>query len=159
MSQGSLTHYFRPNSRPPSEIAVVWRHGYRTERWPWSKLSSVATQFARELEARGIGRGERVFLWGPNTGEWLAVFIGCLLRGAIVVPMDAIAAPGFARRVIAEAAPRMAVISRDMPPLEGIASIVLEQLEENLRGRAADPNDSSALKRSDALEIVFTSGT
>ena len=89
------------------------------------KLSSLAVQFARELEARGIGCGERVFLWGPNTGEWLAVFIGCLLRGAIVVPMDAIAAPEFARRVIAEAAPRLAVISREMAPLVGIDSIAL----------------------------------
>jgi long-chain acyl-CoA synthetase len=159
MAHESLAHYFRAESRPAREIAVAWRHGYRMERWAWRKLSGVAVQFARELEARGIGRGERVFLWGPNTGEWLAVFIGCLLRGAIVVPMDAIAAPEFARRVIAEAAPRLAVISRDMPPLEGIASIVLEHLEENLRGRAADPYDSSALKRSDALEIVFTSGT
>ena len=159
MSQGSLTHYFRPNSRPPSEIAVVWRHGYRTERWTWSKLSSVATQFARELEARGIGRGERVFLWGPNTGEWLAVFIGCLLRGAIVVPMDAIAAPEFAQRVISEAAPRLAVIWREMPPPAGIPSIVLEDLEAIVSARPMSAYDSSGLKRSDPLEIVFTSGT
>ncbi len=102
---------------PPAKLRSPGASGYRTERWPWRKLSSVAVQFARELEARGINRGERVFLWGPNTGEWLAVFIGCLLRGAIVVPMDAIAAPEFARRVIAEAAPRLAVISRDMSQL------------------------------------------
>jgi long-chain acyl-CoA synthetase len=159
MSQGSLTHYFRPNSRPPREIAVGWRHGYRTERWPWSKLSSVATQFARELEARGIGRGERVFLWGPNSGEWLAVFIGCLLRGAIVVPMDAIAAPEFAQRVISEAAPRLAVIWREMPPPAGIPSIVLEDLEAIVSARPMSAYDSSGLKRSDPLEIVFTSGT
>jgi long-chain acyl-CoA synthetase len=159
MLHQSLAHYFRADARPAREIAVAWRHGYRTERWPWRKLSSVAAQFARELEARGISRGERVFLWGPNTGEWLAVFIGCLLRGAIVVPMDAIAAPEFARRVIAEAAPRLAVISRDMPTLGGIASIVLEDLEASVSARPKGPYDSSALKRSDALEIVFTSGT
>ena len=119
MGHDSLAPYFRPDSRPPREIAVAWRQGYRMERWPWGKLSGVAAQFARELEARGIGRGERVFLWGPNTGEWLAVFIGCLLRGAIVVPMDAIASPEFARRVMAEAAPRLAVISREIATARG----------------------------------------
>jgi long-chain acyl-CoA synthetase len=159
MVHESLAHYFRPESRPAREVAVAWRQGYRMQRWPWRKLSSVAAQFARELEARGIGPGERVFLWGPNTGEWLAVFIGCLLRGAIVVPMDAIAAPEFARRVIAEAAPRLAVISRDMPPLDGIASMVLEDLEASVSERPSSPYDSSGLKRGDALEIVFTSGT
>ena len=159
MIHDSLAHYFRPDSRSAREIAVAWRHGYRTERWRWSKLSSLAVRFARELEARGVSRGERVFLWGPNTGEWLAVFIGCLLRGAIVVPMDAIAAPEFAQRVIAEAAPRLAVISRGMPPPVGIASIALEDLEASVSARSAGPYDSSGLKRSDPLEIVFTSGT
>jgi long-chain acyl-CoA synthetase len=159
MAHESLAHYFRPDSRPAREIAVAWRHGYRMERWAWAKLSSVAVQFARELEARGIGCGERVFLWGPNTGEWLAVFIGCLLRGAIVVPMDAIAAPEFARRVIAEAAPRLAVISREMAPLAGMDSIVLEDLVAIVGGRSAAAYDSSGLHRGDALEIVFTSGT
>ena len=159
MIHDSLAHYFRPDSRPAREIAVAWRHGYRTERWRWSKLSSLAVRFARELEARGINRGERVFLWGPNTGEWLAVFIGCLLRGAIVVPMDAIAAPEFAQRVIAEAAPRLAIISRELPPPAGIPSIALEDLEATVRARSTGPYDSSGLKRSDPLEIVFTSGT
>jgi long-chain acyl-CoA synthetase len=159
MPHQSLAQYFRPVSRPPREIAVAWRRGYRMQRWPWRKLSSVAVQFARELEARGISRGDRVFLWGPNTGEWLAVFIGCLLRGATVVPMDSIAAPEFARRVTAEAAPRLAVISRDMPPPGGIASMVLEDLEASVRQHPASAYDTSSLRRSDPLEIVFTSGT
>lgn len=159
MRHDSLAPYFRPDSRPPREIAVAWRQGYRMERWPWRKLSSIAAQFARELEARGIARGERVFLWGPNTGEWLAVFTGCLLRGAIVVPMDAISSPEFARRVVAEAAPRLAVISREIPPLAGIAAIVLEDIPEIVSGRSPEPYDSSALQRNDPLEIVFTSGT
>lgn len=159
MRHDSLAQYFFPDSRPPREIAVAWRQGYRMERWPWAKLSRIAAQFARELEARRIGRGERVFLWGANTGEWLAVFIGCLLRGAIVVPMDAIASPEFARRAMAEAAPRLAVISREIPPLTGIAAVVLENVPEIVSGRSPEPYDSSGLERNDPLEIVFTSGT
>ena len=160
MQHESLAHYFRPDSRPAREIAVSWRVGYRMERWSWGKLSGIAAQFARELEARGINRGDRVFLWGPNTGEWLAVFMGCLLRGAIVVPMDAIAAPEFARRVIAEAAPKLAVISRELPAAAAvIASIALEDVEQTVSGRSRDAYVSSGVGRGDALEIVFTSGT
>ena len=159
MPRQSLAQYFSPGSRPAREIAVSWRQGYRMERWSWGKLSGVAAQFARDLEARGINRGDRIFLWGPNTGEWLAVFIGCLLRSAIVVPMDAIAAPEFAQRVIAEAAPRLAVISRDLPPPAGIVSIALEDLAQIVSARSPGPYDSSGAQRSDALEIVFTSGT
>ena len=52
--------------------------------------------FARELEARGIGKGDKVLIWGENCAEWVVAFFGCLLRGAIVVPIDKIAAPDFA---------------------------------------------------------------
>lgn len=162
MQHESLAHYFRPDSRPAREIAVSWRVGYRMERWSWGKLSGIAAQFARELESRGVNRGDRVFLWGANTGEWLAVFIGCLLRGAIVVPMDAIAAPEFARRVIAEAGPKLAVISRGLPAAAaaaGIASIALEDVEQAVSGRSRDGYVPSGVGRGDALEIVFTSGT
>ncbi len=158
MPHDSLASYFHPSVRPAREISVSWQQGYRMERWTWGKLSGVAAQFARELEVRGIVRGDRVFLWGSNTADWLAVFIGCLLRGAVVVPMDAIATPEFARRVVAESAPKLAVISRKLPDV-GVAGMVLEELVQAVSSRPVGPYDSSGLKRSDALEIVFTSGT
>ena len=121
---GSLAEYFRSDSRPAREIAVVWHSGFRTDRWTYGTLLSVASQFARELETRGISRGDRVLIWGGSSGEWLAVFLGCLLRGAVVVPMDAIASPEFARRVADEAKVKLAVVSRDLPSIEGIPVLI-----------------------------------
>ena len=37
----------------------------------------MALQFAAELDTRGIGKGERVMLWGENCAEWVAAFFGC----------------------------------------------------------------------------------
>ena len=65
----------------------------------WRRAEHVAYRFARELEARGIGKGDKVVIWGENCAEWIAAFFGCLLRGAIVVPVDKIAAPDFAQRI------------------------------------------------------------
>ena len=61
-------------------------------------MAETAFRFARELEQRGIGKGERVLLWGPNSAEWVAVFFGCALRGVIVVPLDEAGAADFALR-------------------------------------------------------------
>jgi long-chain acyl-CoA synthetase len=155
----NLLGYFRPEARPSAEIAVAWRRGYRMERWRWAQLHARASQFARELETQGIARGDRVLLWGDNTGEWLAVFIGCLLRGAVVVPMDAIASPDFARRVAADAGIRFAAIARALPPPAGAPSIVLEDLPEAVGRHSSAPYASPELRRDDVLEIVFTSGT
>src|SRR4051794_41130776 len=67
------------------ETAVAHWHGLRTSRWSYKRLASAAFQFARELESRKIGTGDRVLFWGENSPEWIAAFYGCLLRGAVVV--------------------------------------------------------------------------
>src|SRR5690242_2429728 len=81
------------------ETAVAHFRGLRTTTWSYARLASVAFQFARELEARQIGHGDRVLFWGENSPEWIAAFYGCLLRGAVVVPLDLKSAPDFVERV------------------------------------------------------------
>ncbi|HYP52706.1 MAG TPA: AMP-binding protein, partial [Pyrinomonadaceae bacterium] len=75
-----------------------WR-GLRLVRWSYGRLAETAYAFARELEARGVGRGDRVLLWAANGPEWVAAFFGCALRGAAVVPLDVESAPDFVERV------------------------------------------------------------
>ena len=160
MARQSLLEYFRPDSRPSREIAVAWRRGYRMVRWSYAHLLRAATQFASQLDDRGITRGDRVLLWGENSGEWVAAFLGCLFRGAVVVPMDAIAEPSFVQRVAAQAGVRLAVVGRGLPsPLAPPATLCLEDLSEIAGGRAAETFVPVAAVRGDPVEIVFTSGT
>src|SRR6516225_4365161 len=93
------------------EIAYVHRRGLRTMRWSYQQLGELAFRFARELEARNIGKGDRVMLWGENSAEWIAAFFACMLRGAVAVPMDRIASPDFARRVAADVDAKLVVCS------------------------------------------------
>jgi len=57
-------------------------------------VAELAFRFARELEARGISKGDRVLLWGDNCAEWVGAFFAACSRGCSV-PMDRIAAPDF----------------------------------------------------------------
>src|ERR1700730_18863885 len=82
-----------------NEPAFVHRHGLRVERWSYSQIARTALQFARELEARRIAKGDRVLLWARNSPEWVSAFFGCLLRGVIVVPLDFQSESGFVKRV------------------------------------------------------------
>lgn len=160
MARQCVLEYFRPGSRPKQEIAVVWRHGYRTVRWRYAELLQTAMQFALELEAHGIGKGDRVLLWGENSGEWVAAFLGCIFRGAVAVPMDAIAEINFARRVAAAAGVRLAVVGRELPSLGAEpTAICLEDLHEIVRSRPVGDFTAGPAGRSDPVEIVFTSGT
>ncbi len=81
------------------DCAYVFPNGYRHERWSYERVSRVAYQFARELEAQRIVKGDAVLLWSPNRAEWVAAFLGCALCGVIAVPVDDAASPDFAQRI------------------------------------------------------------
>lgn len=160
MPRQTLLEYFQPNSRPSSEIAVSWRRGYRMVRWSYGELVRIAAQFAGELESRGIAKGDRVLLWGENSGEWVAAFLGCIFRGAIAVPMDAIAEKSFAARVAKQSGAKLAVVGRELPALEASLPILpFEGLTTIVGGKSAEDFRRSPAQRSDPIEIVFTSGT
>ena len=61
-----------------SETWLAHARGLRTNRWSYERVARTAYRFARELEARGVGKGERVLIWAENSAEWVAasVFIG-----------------------------------------------------------------------------------
>jgi long-chain acyl-CoA synthetase len=143
-----------------SEIAYVQRRGFRTLRWTYGQLAELAFRFARELEARGIGKGDRVLLWGDNCAEWVAAFFGCMLRGAVAVPMDRIAVPDFAQRVMSDVDAKLIVCAHGLA-IHAAARpyIELETLSEALMQRSAEPYAPVQFSRDDTAQIVFTSGT
>lgn len=160
MPRESLLDFLSYFDRYGSEVAYVERRGYRRARWTYRQLADTARQFARELQARGIARGDRVLLWGEDGAEWVAAFWGCLLRGAVVVPMDRIAAPEFARRVSEQVDAKLLVASGEQARLlPERPALRLENLAETLTIRSRDPLAPPSLGRADTAEIVFTSGT
>jgi long-chain acyl-CoA synthetase len=165
MPRQSLLEYFQPASRPAKEIACAWRRGYRMVRWSYGDLYQTAMNFSRELARRGIAKGDRVLIWGENSGEWMTAFLGCMFCGAIAVPMDAIAEKSFARRVANQSGVRLAVVGRDLHAQElPCPTICLEDLRDVVSAHDAGHSSQQAAQpvtmgRDDPIEIVFTSGT
>jgi long-chain acyl-CoA synthetase len=156
----TLAEYPQLHLARRSEIAYVQRRGFRTLRWTYGQLAELEFRFARELEARGIGKGDRVLLWGDNCAEWVGAFFGCMLRGAVAVPMDRIAAPDFAQRVMSDVDAKLVVCSSALIPHAGNhPSMELENLVELLQRHSADPYKPTEFSRDDTAQIVFTSGT
>jgi long-chain acyl-CoA synthetase len=164
MPRQSLVEYLEYFSRFEQDVACAHQRGYRQTKWTYREIRAAAAQFARELEARGVARGDRVMLWGENCGEWVAAFWGTLERGAVVVPMDRIATAEFAARVVRQVDAKLLVHSADLPePVPGVAALRFEKLFETLSSRDpacdAAPYAGPQLSRGDIAEIIFTSGT
>ena len=158
MERHSLADYLENFLRRGQECAYVQRRGYRSERWSYRQVAETAFQFARDLEARGVSKGDRVLIWGPNCAEWVAAFFGCALRGAVVVPMDDVATTDFVLRVCQQVGAKLLVCSREHV-LPSIPSLMLDEFASALAAhpRVSYPAATSDLQ--DTLEIVFTSGT
>ena len=135
----SLVEFFRDFERYSRDFAYARPEGYRVTRWTYRQLVESAAQFARHLESSRVQPGDRVLLWGPNSAEWAAAFWGCVLRGAVVVPMDFAATPDFAGRVAQQVQAKLVVATRERDALH--PAIPVELFENPLA------NDSAVFER------------
>lgn len=138
------------------QTAVAHWRGLRTSRWSYARLASAAFQFARELEAREIGHGDRVLFWGENSPEWIAAFYGCLLRGAVVVPLDLKSATDFVERVQQQVSAKLLLAEHAQLQIPRSA---FSTLEDHIARHSNQRYSSVEVKPDDLVEIVFTSGT
>ena len=165
----SLAEFLLANFRAHrEERAYGKRCGYRMEWFTYGQVLEMALHFVAELEARGIGKGERVMLWGENCAEWVAAFFGCALRGVVVVPMDDGASAEFAARVAGQVEARLWVCSR-RHAAENVAGsvpvVIFEEVKgpalslQKAQGEGRGTRADGVVGRDDILQIVFTSGT
>src|SRR4030095_13973468 len=103
----SFLEYFYDLASDESDTAFSHRPGLRRKDWSYADLVRASFQFARELEAKGIRRGDRVLMWPENAPQWVSAFYGTILRGAIVVPLDEQSSPDFVARVCEQTEPRL----------------------------------------------------
>jgi long-chain acyl-CoA synthetase len=141
------------------QVAVVRTQGNRRRVTTYGELARLAGRFGALLAARGIGPGDRVLLWAENSAEWIAAFHGCILRGALAVPLDAYGTAEFAARVAADVRPKLVVgdwllLSKLGGDWERLA---FEDWPAALPAEEAGPVEG--LSRETPLEILFTSGT
>src|SRR5437660_4707217 len=69
----------------PTKAALI--HGDRTVTY--ADLDAATDRFATALARRGIGPGDRVTLFMPNSVEFVIAFYGTLKAGGVVNPINA----------------------------------------------------------------------
>ena len=141
------------------QIAVVRHQGNRRRVTTYAELARLAGRFAALLVQRDIEPGDRVLLWAENGAEWIAAFYGCMMRGVLVVPLDAYGSADFAGRVCADVRPKLAVgdalLLHQLPA--GFPLLCFEDWLAALPQEEAGPVEG--LSHATPLQILFTSGT
>ena len=57
-------------------------------RLTFAELADEVTAFAGALIASGVGAGDRVAIWAPNSWRWVVAAMGIVTAGAVMVPLN-----------------------------------------------------------------------
>jgi long-chain acyl-CoA synthetase len=151
MARDTLVDLFRDLDRPRGDF-LVYDDGYRVRRHSYAAVTRAARAFAGRLAAAGIGKGDKIVLWGENRPEWIVCYWGAVISGVIVVPIDYRASAEFLTRVAGIVQARAIIVGDDVAPIEGAWRFA----DVDWNADAAMP--AVAVERDDIVQIVFTSG-
>lgn len=145
--------------------------------WSFAEVWADARAAASAMVASGVGHGDRVAIWAPNTREWILAALGAQTVGAAIVPLNTRFKGGEAEDILRRARVRLLFspsdfLGHDYGTL--ISGEALPDLAETIaidtawdafvaRGKGPlDPAVDAALARlspDDICDIIFTSGT
>ena len=154
-------------------------------RYTFAELAEAARTFAAALVVTGVGRGDRVSIWAPNSAEWVVAALGVFEAGAVLVPVNTRFKGAEAADVVRRSSARVLVTVTDflgadyvamlrgageLPDLETVVVVrgpatggtlawadLLARVTPEARAEVA--RRVAALGPDDPSDILFTSGT
>jgi long-chain acyl-CoA synthetase len=121
---------------------LIHDDGFHARHYSYREIAAHARGFAAKLREQGIGRDEKIILYGENRPEWIIALWGCLLEGVIAVPIDYRSSSEFVDRI---------------KTIVG-ARLVLTGEEAGLYDGQASDQSVTTITRTQTAEIIFTSG-
>ncbi|MGW6421522.1 FadD3 family acyl-CoA ligase [Nocardia sp. NPDC055053] len=128
-------------------------------RLSFTELAARVRRAAGALAAAGIGKGDRVALWAPNSVEWMIAAFGVLTAGAVLVPVNTRFKAGEAADVIRRSGARAVLVEQGFLGTDytGVTEVPVFDLKSGFL-ESGEPFDC-AVAATDVADIIFTSGT
>ena len=89
MKKDIFSIFCKSCSEHPEDIAIV----YIGTEWRYSELLNLVKRFSSSLSELGIGKGDRVLIYLPNSPQWIISWFAIASLGAISVPISPIYTP------------------------------------------------------------------
>lgn len=139
-----LTDYILRMDAHGRRMAFIEQGVYRARSRSYAATLDRARAMASWLTQQQMA-GRPVILWAAPSPDWAVAFYGCVLAGAVVVPIDAGFSAGFVERVKAKTGATLVMTAETFAAIDALP--------------AAPGFMPAAAKSTDVAEIVFTSGT
>ena len=147
------------------------------ETWSFQQLWDKARAAASAFLARGVGQGDRIAIWAPNSREWIVAALGAMTAGATIVPLNTRLKGMEAGDILRRTRARALFTVRDFLGIDYRAllagealpdlgeTILLDEGFAAFLGSGAGAGDPAVAQALDRLtpdhvsDIIFTSGT
>ena len=155
----TLLELFKTFEELGEKTAFVNRTGVRRLTVSYGEFHALCLKMARLLADKGVGEGDRVLLWGPNSSWWGVAYWGIILRGAVAVPVDFMSERERAQTIHGLTESALVIQSRFKPDrLEAVPAVLLEELPWLLE--ELEPLETTHIPApGDVAQLIYTSGT
>jgi len=139
------------------------RDKYRVWKFSYRQIYEYSCKFSKYLEGLGLIKGDKILIKGENKPEWVMAFLGCLLSGCVVVPLDLKSSPDFDLMVYTKVKAK-AIVTEGIETFrhfknEKVIKIFFKDFEEILSIFPNTKLNAKLIDSKDLAEVVFTSGT
>ncbi len=114
--------------------------------------------FAGYLQQQQIPSGDRLLIWCPSRIDWLIAYLGTLLVGMVVVPLDVSSKEDFLQKIVETTEAHFLVTTETQ--YKGLKEPSLPLIDIDALPQADfDSTRVPSINEHDLAELVFTSGT
>src|SRR5258706_6540263 len=124
----------------------------------YSTLQQQVHDFCGYLQEQHVAKGDRILLWSGSRINWMISYLGALLAGAVIVPLDVNSRQDFLARIADITEAKYLITTQKQ--YKTLQQPVLPLIDiDALPSGTFDPAQLPTVKGNDLAELVFTSGT
>ena len=154
----TITELIKNLKNQENNIAIINKTEFRTFKWTYKKLHTYIKKFSAFLQKNNIKKGDKIAILGPNSPEYVIAFLGSILNGTILVPIDIRSTDDFIEKITQQTQPKLFLTTKYKPTSIRTKKVYLENLEHILE--PIKPSKKQiVINQNDIVEIVYTSGT
>jgi len=157
-----LRDFFYKNLKDKKSY-FYYRDKYRTRKWTFDIVLSLSLRFSSYLASAGLKKGDRVVLKAESDPRWIIVFLGCIMAGVTIVPVDTRSDDEFLKMVAVSVEPSLVILSEDYgeghDKEKGPEYMHIEDIAEKVSSLKEYDYTEVDIKKDDLFEIIYTSGT
>lgn len=117
-----LPAFFRRIAQQDREF-VIFDDGWRGWTYSYADIASMAEALAARFCSMGIAKGDRIIVWSESRPGWIAALWGCIVSGAVLVPVEPRASSNLFERIARKVQPRLVLLGDSVA---GLKRLVLQ---------------------------------